>query len=98
MELFRRVADSFWGSAAVAHNTRWELTLPSRVETLAYMEQVLDRVLEKLSQGDAGPDESYFHWLVAIHEDIHREGFTYQRHTMKYSEPMFYSVSPAITP
>ncbi len=98
MEPIRRDADSFWDSAAVAHNTRWELTLPSRVETLAYMEQVLDRVLEKLSQGDAGPDESYFHWLVAMHEDMHGEAFTYTRQTMSYPAPMFSADVPASTP
>jgi len=38
-------ADSFWDSAAVAHDARWELPLPSRAETLVYMKQVLDRIL-----------------------------------------------------
>jgi iron(II)-dependent oxidoreductase len=89
LQPIRPDADSLWDSAAVAHDARWELPLPSRGETLVYMQQVLDRVLEKLSQGDASPDESYFHWLVAMHEDMHGEAVTYTRQTLGYPAPKF---------
>jgi ergothioneine biosynthesis protein EgtB len=81
-------ADSFWDSAAVAHDTRWELPLPSRDETLAYMQNVLDRVLESLDrQKDTSRDETYFHWLVAMHEDMHGEALAYTRQTLGYPAP-----------
>jgi iron(II)-dependent oxidoreductase len=89
LQPIRPDADSLWDSAAVAHDARWELPLPSRGETLVYMQQVLDRVLEKLSQGDASPDESYFYWLVAMHEDMHGEAVTYTRQTLGYPAPKF---------
>ena len=98
LEPIRPDADSFWDSAAVAHDSRWELPLPSRGETLAYMQRVLDRVLEKLGSGDAGPDESYFYWLVAMHEDMHGEALTYTRQTMGYSAPKFSANEPRATP
>src|SRR5438270_4180989 len=43
----RADADSLYDSAAVAHDTRWDLPLPSRAETLGYLASVRDRVLER---------------------------------------------------
>ena len=37
-------ADSLYNSATVAHDTRWDLPLPSFKETIDYREKVLDRV------------------------------------------------------
>jgi iron(II)-dependent oxidoreductase len=82
-------ADSFWDSAAVAHDARWELPLPSRGETLHYLQQVLDCVLEKLDHDDASQDEAYFHWLAAMHEDMHGEALAYTRQTLGYPAPRF---------
>lgn len=38
--------DSLYDSARLAHDTRWDLPLLSRGETLAYLSRVLDRVIE----------------------------------------------------
>src|SRR5688572_21179920 len=38
--------DALYDSARVAHDTRWDLPLLPRKETLAYMQQVLDRVID----------------------------------------------------
>lgn len=80
-------ADQFWDSAAVSHHSRWELPLPSRSETLAYMQQVLDIVLDRLPQRSITEDEAYFHWLPIMHEDMHDEAFTYTRQTLGYPAP-----------
>src|SRR6267143_450720 len=57
-------ADSLYDSARVAHDTRWDLPLPSRQDTLAFMQQVLDRVIESTSSSTDkqidGNDQSYF--------------------------------------
>src|ERR1700674_755429 len=37
--------DGLYDSARVAHETRWDLPLLERDETLAYMQQVLDRII-----------------------------------------------------
>src|SRR5499426_1429957 len=37
-------ADRLYNSATVAHDTRWELRLPSFRDTLAYREEVTDRL------------------------------------------------------
>ena len=80
-------ADQFWDSAAVSHHSRWKLPLPSRKETLAYMQNVLDNVLERLPKDGITEDEAYFHWLPIMHEDMHGEAFTYSRQTWGYPAP-----------
>ena len=80
-------ADEFWDSAAVSHHSRWELPLPSRAGTLRYMADVLDGVLEALPDGDLSEDEAYFHWLAAMHEDMHGEALAYTRQTLGYPLP-----------
>src|SRR5262245_25908728 len=42
-------ADALYDSAAVPHDTRWDLPLPSRTETLGYMADVQGRVLERMA-------------------------------------------------
>jgi iron(II)-dependent oxidoreductase len=38
--------DALYDSANVAHDTRWNLPLPSRTQTLAYMQEVLNRITD----------------------------------------------------
>src|SRR5438094_13917 len=44
----REDADALYDSAAVPHDTRWDLPLPGRAETLRYLEDVRDGVMELL--------------------------------------------------
>jgi len=87
--------DSLYDSAAVAHDTRWDLKLPSRADTLAYMQEVLDRVLDRLPAGDLAENDAYFHWLPVMHEDMHDEAFTYTRQTLGYPAPRIANAQPA---
>ena len=73
--------DAVYNSAEVAHNTRWNLRLPSREGTLSYMNEILGWVLDGLSQGDPSPEEAYFYLLALFHEDMHAEAITYTRQT-----------------
>src|SRR5262249_15997846 len=45
--------DKLYDSARVAHDTRWDLPLPSKLETIAYMRRILDRVIEETMKGAA---------------------------------------------
>src|SRR5262245_31173754 len=56
----RADGDALYDSAAVAHDTRWDLPLPPREETLRYLARVRDAVLELLEQGEPTPEEAYF--------------------------------------
>jgi iron(II)-dependent oxidoreductase len=80
-------ADALYDSAAVAHDTRWDLLLPSRRQTLRYAREVEERVLGRLSRPDLGSEDLYFVLLSIFHEDMHTEAFTYTRQTLEYPPP-----------
>ncbi len=80
-------SDARYDSAAVAHDTRWDLPLPNRAQTLLYMENVLNRVVEFLGARKCDDEEAYFHLLSTFHEDMHDEAITYTRQTLSYRAP-----------
>jgi gamma-glutamyl hercynylcysteine S-oxide synthase len=80
-------ADRLYDSAAVPHDTRWDLPLPTLEITLDYMQRVLERVLEQLHEPGADPQLPYFVELAAQHEEMHCEAFTYTRQTLGYPAP-----------
>jgi len=90
--------DDLYDSARVSHDTRWDLELPSRRETLKFMEEVLDHVIESArSSSDKqvdGYDQKYFVQLALFHEQMHAEAITYTRQTLGYSAPRFTGTTP----
>jgi iron(II)-dependent oxidoreductase len=83
----RADADALYDSSAVPHGTRWDLALPSRALTLAYVATVLERVLESLRHGEPPPHEAYYFQLALFHEDMHAEAFLMTRQTLSYPRP-----------
>jgi gamma-glutamyl hercynylcysteine S-oxide synthase len=80
--------DQIYNSTDVAHDTRWELLLPSLEETRHYMEEVLDRCVEYIDRPSGlTPEEFYFYLLAAFHESMHAEALAYTRQTLGYSAP-----------
>jgi gamma-glutamyl hercynylcysteine S-oxide synthase len=77
-------ADALYNSATVPHATRWSLPLPSFADTLAYRDEVLERVLREVQGGRADP---YFIELAVRHELMHAEAFHYTRQTLGYPGP-----------
>ena len=53
-------ADALYDSFQVPHDTRWDLPIPSRAQTLVYVRAVLDRVLDRLGERDPDPEAVYF--------------------------------------
>jgi iron(II)-dependent oxidoreductase len=86
-EPLRADGDALYDSAAVPHDVRWDLPLPSREETLGYLVAVRDRVLELLER-DPDPELAYFVLLSVFHEDMHGEAFIYTRQTHGYPAPV----------
>src|SRR5436309_1891660 len=82
----RADADTLYDSAAIAHDTRWDLPLPNRAATLSYLQQVRDGVLEQLER-QPSPELAYFVQLSVFHEDMHGEAFLYTRQTLGYPPP-----------
>ena len=82
--------DQLYNSTDVAHDTRWELLLPSRADTLAYMNEVLERCICGIDgKSELSPDEYYFYCLATFHEGMHSEALAYTRQTLGYSPPLF---------
>jgi iron(II)-dependent oxidoreductase len=82
----RADADALYDSAAIPHDTRWDLPLPSRDATLGYMRRVEEAVLERLTQR-LRTEDVYFTLLAVFHEDMHAEAFSYTRQTLGYPAP-----------
>src|SRR5260370_17650608 len=82
----RANADALYDSAAVPHDVRWDLPLLARQKTLAYMQAVLDRVVDRLEK-PVQEEDRYFVKLSVFHEDMHTEAFTYTRQTLGYPLP-----------
>jgi len=90
----RPEGDRLYDSARIAHDTRWDLPLPSKTETLAYIQRILERVtgvarIPKAAPGKTvdGYDEAYFIRLALLHECMHAEAITYTRQTLGYTAP-----------
>ena len=79
--------DALYNSTDVAHDTRWDLLLPSRDKTLDYLTTVLNRVAESLDSRQPSVEELYFPLLVLFHEDMHGEAIAYTRQTLGYPPP-----------
>jgi gamma-glutamyl hercynylcysteine S-oxide synthase len=85
-------ADALYNSAAVPHDSRWALPLPSFRDTIAYREAVLERVASRIGECDP-----YFVQLAVRHEDMHAEAFHYTRQTLGYPPPALASAPSSIT-
>ncbi|MCA1617650.1 MAG: SUMF1/EgtB/PvdO family nonheme iron enzyme, partial [Acidobacteria bacterium] len=86
-------SDSLYDSANVVHETRWNLPLPSKVDTIRYMQKILDEVINQYDQEHASSRDNateeavYFLSLALFHEDMHDEAITYARQTLGYPAP-----------
>ncbi len=87
-------ADRLYDSARVAHDVRWDLPLPSRRETLAYLAAVQGAVLDRL-EGPREDEDDYYVRLAVFHEDMHDEAFTYTRQTLSYPAPPPAAAAPS---
>src|SRR5688572_12504742 len=90
----RSDGDSLYDSAKVHHDTRWDLPLPTRSETLAYVAEIERRVLDHLLSGELD-DHLYFVRLAVFHEDMHAEAFLYTHQTHGWPAPFPLSMPPA---
>ncbi len=82
----RADVDSLYDSIDIAHDDRWDLPLPDREKTLAYIDGVNQRVIEALRQG-ADDRRDYLAQYAVFHQDMHNEAYTYTRQTLGYPAP-----------
>ncbi|HSU75987.1 MAG TPA: SUMF1/EgtB/PvdO family nonheme iron enzyme, partial [Burkholderiales bacterium] len=82
-------ADALYNSSTVAHDTRWDLPLPSLAATRAYLSAVLEKTLARLAREPQNESLAYFVRLATLHEDMHAEALHYTHQTLGYAEPKF---------
>lgn len=90
-------ADALYDSANVAHDTRWDLPLPSLKATLDFQDRVLEKVLARIEREPGNEWFLYFVQLALFHEDMHAEAFHYTRQTLGYADPLAPAASEAGT-
>jgi iron(II)-dependent oxidoreductase len=78
-------ADALYDSSAVAHDTRWNLDLPSWGGLRHYMDETLERTLRELAVSRAG--DTYFFELALLHEDMHGEALLMTLQTLGLPDP-----------
>ena len=89
-------ADELYNSMEVAHDTRWDLPLLTREDTLAYMQRILDDILHKLNTEGPTDENVYFALLATFHEDMHGEALIYTRHTHALPAPPISDYDPSL--
>ena len=78
-------ADSFFDSARIPHDTRWDLPYPPARRLRRYMDETLDATLERLA---TAPEAlRYFFELSLLHEDMHGEALLMTLQTLKLPAP-----------
>jgi iron(II)-dependent oxidoreductase len=80
-------ADALYDSNDVHWDARWELSLPGRDGTFAYLDRVRDAILAGLNGQILDERTTYFYRLGVYHEDMHREANTYFRQTHALPAP-----------
>lgn len=79
--------DAIYDSGAIPHDTRWRLSLPSRQDTVRYVQTVAERVAEEVTASDATDVVRHFTRYTVHHHDTHSEALTYTRQTMGLPMP-----------
>lgn len=78
--------DRLYDSISIAHDDRWDLPLPDQDATLAYIDDVTERVVSALAEGDDARRD-YLAQYAVFHHDMHNEAYTYTRQTLAYPAP-----------
>ena len=90
-------ADALFDSSNVAHDTRWDLDLPTVPGVHAYMANTLERTLEALER--TPPEgERYFFELALLHEDMHGEALLMTLQTLGLPPPDLPQLRPEPVP
>ena len=79
------VADRLFDSRTVPHQSRWQLTYPSKAACLEYMRRVLENVIDALTGGRC--EDRYGIQLVLLHEDMHAEALAMTLTTLGLTLP-----------
>ena len=90
--------DELWDSFHVSHRERWSRELfPGRDATLAYADQVFERVLERIQTQPLTEQARYLYRYAIHHQNMHIESMIWARQTLAYPAPTWLRGSHAQT-
>ena len=95
-EAIRPELDQIYDSIAIEHSTRWDLPLLNLVDCIAYIEEVKNKLCDRLTGVNATEADSFIYQFATFHQDMHNEAYTYSRQTLSYPTPTF-AVSSDLT-
>jgi len=78
---------ALYDSTTIPHRLRWDLPLPDKAGTLAYLRASCDIVLQRLEQHADDARVRYYALYALFHEDMHAEALTYARQAYGYPPP-----------
>ncbi|HJO87113.1 MAG TPA: DinB family protein, partial [Rhodospirillales bacterium] len=85
--------DDMYDSIAIEHGVRWDLSLLPLPDSLKYIDEVRDRLIDRLGEisanNMASEQDSFIYPFATFHEDMHTEAYTYTRNTLEYPQPEF---------
>ena len=82
--------DELWDSFHMDHEDRWSKTLfPSRENTLAYMDTIVQRVEDRIRNQPLTDEALYLYRYAIYHQNMHVESMTWCRQTVGYPAPPF---------
>lgn len=77
--------DDLWDSFHVDHRDRWRRDLfPGREETLAYFDDVYDRMAERILSKPLTDEDLYLYRYAIFHQNMHIESLIWCRQTVGY--------------
>lgn len=80
--------DELWDSFHVAHRERWSRELfPGREATLAYADQVHERILRRIREQPLEERARYLYRYAIYHQNMHIESMIWARQTLGYPTP-----------
>ena len=81
--------DDVYDSIAIEHSIRWDLPLLQLNESLAYIDEIKNKIFDQLDDGDADEADSFIYQFATFHQDMHNEAYSYTRQTLGYPTPGF---------
>ncbi len=87
--------DDIYDSIAIEHSVRWDLPLLQLNECLAYIDEIKNKIFDRLDEGEADEADSFIYQFATFHQDMHNEAYSYSRQTLAYPAPKFSAAQEA---
>lgn len=81
--------DDLYDSIDIEHTVRWDLPLLQLNECLSYIDEIKNKLFDRLDKPEASEQDSFIYQFATFHQDMHNEAYSYTRQTLAYPTPNF---------